>query len=457
MSIVTGYWRGTLGRSRALLPILGLVALVGCETFQENPSPNPSTVSAQDLESQPYPNLSQVPDKPPPVTPEQIRASTAAGLEADRANAQYTAPLTASGTSVQAAAPPQPTPTAPTTASATTASTTTAAPSTAAPSAAAVTAAAPPASTPSPEEAATAVGTAATGAAATGGAPTSLDQTTTAVAAAGVPNQVTGRVSTPPATSGSAPSAAAAQAASPYTGGAAVAGSTATPAAATSAATTTAAATIPQGGTGGTPSASQTPGAAALATSRRQRRSGTAVATAPTPTTVSSTGVTGAPIPTTTAALPQQQPGLPLGPGPGASAAAAAAAAPMVPTQGTVGSGAVQLVAVIYFSNASAALDGRDIAVLREVAAIQRQYGGIIRVIGHASSRTAVLPQERHQLVNLQVSFDRAESVGQALLRAGLPQTALVMEGVSDRQPVYHEFMVTGEAGNRRAEIFLEY
>ncbi len=115
------------------------------------------------------------------------------------------------------------------------------------------------------------------------------------------------------------------------------------------------------------------------------------------------------------------------------------------------------MVAVIYFANGSAALDGRDVAVLREVAAIQRQYGGVIRVIGHASSRTAVLPQERHQLVNLQVSFDRAESVGQALLRAGLPSSALVMEGISDRQPVYHEFMVTGEAGNRRAEIFLEY
>ncbi|MEQ8653624.1 MAG: OmpA family protein [Kiloniellales bacterium] len=465
MSIVTGKRRGPLGRARFLAPVLGLVALVGCETFEENPSPNPAVVSSQELDSQPYPNLAQVPDKPPPVTPEQIRASTAAGLEADRANAQYTAPLTAAGTGVQSAAPPPPTPAATqaaesTTSAATTAASSTAAAATAAPSAAAAAAtAAPSAAAASAAQAVPDTPTAdsVSPAVAASGRPTSLDQTTTAVAAAGVPSNAPGR--------STIPSAAGTQAASPYTGGAAVSGSSgaastaATTAATTAAATTSGAATATAAGVTpgptGTPSASKTPGAQALASSRRQRRSGTqAAAVAPTPTTVASTGVVGAPV---QAALPTQQPGLPLGPGPGASAAAAAAAAPLVPPQGTVGSGAVQLVAVIYFANGSAALDGRDVAVLREVAAIQRQYGGVIRVIGHASSRTAVLPQERHQMVNLQVSFDRAESVGQALLRAGLPSTALVMEGISDRQPVYHEFMVTGEAGNRRAEIFLEY
>ncbi len=413
MSIVTGKRRGPFGQALVLVPIFGLVLLVGCSTFEANPSPNPAQVSTQDLKSQPYPNLSQVPDKPPPVTPEQIRASTAAGLEADRANAQYTATLTASGTSVQSANPPNPTPT--TTAAASS--------SASAPSAAAATAAAPAASV---------------GAAVTGGTPTSLEQTTTAVAAVGVPNSATGRTTIP---SGTAP-----QAESPYSGGAVAAGAT------TSGAGTSTSASVPTGAAG-SPSASQTPGARALASSRRQRRSGatpTTVATVPVVSSQSS-----APQPVTTAALPaqtQQPHGASLG-----GAAAAAAALPLVPQQGTVGTGAVQLVAIMYFANGSAALDGRDRAVLREVAAIQRQYGGILRVVGHASSRTAVLPQERHKLVNLEVSFDRAESVGQALLRAGLPSPALVLEGVSDRHPVYHEFMVTGEAGNRRAEIYLEY
>lgn len=458
MSIVTGKRRAARGRgpfsaARVLAPVLGLVALVGCETFEENPSPNPAVVSSQDLDAQPYPNLSQVPDKPPPVTPEQIRASTAAGLEADRSNAQYTAPLTASGTTVQSAAPPAPTAVATTAAEETTAAaaTTTAAATSAANTAA--TSAATAASTAAPSAAATTAAQPVPAAPSTpsSGRPTSLDQTTTAVAAAGVPTSAPGR--------STIPSGAATQAASPYTGSAAIAGTSAaaaSPAAATASAaaqpTATAAGVVP--GPTGTPSASKTPGAAALASSRRQRRSNpTPTTTGPQPAVVSSAGVVSSPVP---AALPTTTAALPLGPGPGASAAAAAAP-PLVPQQGTIGSGAVQLVAVIYFANGSAALDGRDVAVLREVAAIQRQYGGVVRVIGHASSRTAVLPQERHQFVNLQVSFDRAESVGQTLLRSGLPAEALVMEGVSDRQPVYHEFMVTGEAGNRRAEIFLEY
>ncbi len=536
MSNVTGKRQGSLGPLRVLAPVIGLVALVGCSTFEDNPSPNPSTVSSQDLEAQPYPNLSQVPDKPPPVTPEQIRASTAAGLEADRANAQYTAPLTAQGTAVQSAAPPSPTPApavaaAPTpmpeTASAPTPSPTpapTPAPmptstpsSSASPSAAASAAAQPVTSSATAAASSTSAASSRSATAAThaaqeaaaaappsSGAPTSIEQTTTAVAAAGVPNQVTGRTSVPaypvpPSPSGqpvgSAPSAAATQAASPYSGGsgtvvaatAATEEATATASGAASTAATTAAAASPtyasQPIPTGTPEASTTPGARAVEASRRQRRATAATTTAAVPV-VSSTSTTGAsayqaavpatqPVGLVPMAVPPPMPqagatqvagyqaavpqvGMPIRVSPGA-AAAQANALPGVPQQGTIGQGAVQLVAVIYFANGSDALDGRDIAVLREVAAIQRQYGGVIRVIGHASSRTAVLPEGRHEMVNLEVSFNRAEAVGQALLRQGLPADALVLEGVSDRQPVYHEFMVTGEAGNRRAEIFLEY
>jgi len=331
------------------LPVLCLIASVGCSVFEDNRSPNPAQVSSEDLEAQPYPNLAQVPDKPPSVTPEQIRESTAAGLEADRANAQYTAPLTAAGTSVQSAAPPAPPPTA-------------------------------------AQEVANAGQAAPTPAALS-----SVEQGITAVAAAGVP----------------------------YRGArsSAQTSSVATQSVSSQAATTDVA-----------PSAT-----AATAAANRQA---TTQATPAVPT-LDGTGV---------AALPPQT-----------AQPAGTSSLPKVPAQGAVGSGTVQLVAVIYFANGSSALDRRDISVLREVAQIRNQYGGILRVIGHASSRTAVLPQERRQIVNLEVSFNRAEAVGQALQRAGVAADDLVLEGVSDRQPVYHEFMVTGEAGNRRAEIYLEY
>ena len=47
-----------------------------------------------------------------------------------------------------------------------------------------------------------------------------------------------------------------------------------------------------------------------------------------------------------------------------------------------------QLVAVIYFGHGSSQLDGKDRAVLRDVASLHRQRGGTIRVVGHASAQT---------------------------------------------------------------------
>ena len=64
---------------------------------------------------------------------------------------------------------------------------------------------------------------------------------------------------------------------------------------------------------------------------------------------------------------------------------------------------------------------------------------------------------EQHQLANFNVSIKRANSVASALNELGVDSNMLRAEALADSQPVYHEFMATGEAGNRRAEIFLEY
>ncbi|MBB4267170.1 OmpA family protein [Roseospira visakhapatnamensis] len=116
-----------------------------------------------------------------------------------------------------------------------------------------------------------------------------------------------------------------------------------------------------------------------------------------------------------------------------------------------------QRVAVIYFANGSAGLSGQDRQVLRQVAALQRQYGGLLRVIGHASSRTAATDITRHKMANFAISLQRANAVAEALMREGTPGQYLYVGSVSDSQPVYYEIMPTGEAGNRRAEIYLDY
>lgn len=115
-----------------------------------------------------------------------------------------------------------------------------------------------------------------------------------------------------------------------------------------------------------------------------------------------------------------------------------------------------RLVAVIYFGHSSARLDGKDRGVLRDVVALQRQSGAAIRVVGHASAMTAVTDQISHDLANFEMSLKRANSVAAELIALGVARDRVRAEARSDKQPVYHEFMSTGQAGNRRAEIFLE-
>jgi len=113
-------------------------------------------------------------------------------------------------------------------------------------------------------------------------------------------------------------------------------------------------------------------------------------------------------------------------------------------------------VAVIYFRHASASLQGRDRDVLRKVAEIQQRQGRDLRVVGHASSRTAAMDPVDHRMANFDTSLTRAQAVVDALVSMGVPRDAIQLEARGDNEPVYHEFMPNGEAGNRRAEIFLQ-
>ncbi len=111
----------------------------------------------------------------------------------------------------------------------------------------------------------------------------------------------------------------------------------------------------------------------------------------------------------------------------------------------------------IYFAHGSAGLSAADRAQIGEIAALQKKRGGgAVRVVGHASSRTNNLPVDAHLLANFDMSMDRANAVANELMRKGVAASDLVIEAVGDRSPEYYESMPAGEAGNRRAEIFLE-
>ncbi|WP_417520003.1 OmpA family protein [Minwuia sp.] len=111
---------------------------------------------------------------------------------------------------------------------------------------------------------------------------------------------------------------------------------------------------------------------------------------------------------------------------------------------------------VIQFRHGSAQLSSSDLGTLRATAERARQTNATVRVRGHSSSRTGQMPVDTHLLANLRMSAARAEAVADALARFGVPYDRIVVEAKGDNAPVFNEAMPSGEAGNRRAEIFLE-
>ncbi|MDH3912320.1 MAG: OmpA family protein [Rhodospirillales bacterium] len=113
-----------------------------------------------------------------------------------------------------------------------------------------------------------------------------------------------------------------------------------------------------------------------------------------------------------------------------------------------------ELVGVIYFLDGSTRVDARDRRVLGDIVLLQQQRGGVLHVIGHASRRPKAPDPAAHRLANFALSLDRARTVALALTELGAGDMEVV--AASDSEPVYDESQPTGEAGNRRVEIFLE-
>jgi outer membrane protein OmpA-like peptidoglycan-associated protein len=131
------------------------------------------------------------------------------------------------------------------------------------------------------------------------------------------------------------------------------------------------------------------------------------------------------------------------------------AAAPYSAPLGTVPA-AGQPVAIIFFADASAGISDRDRSVLHDVYLLQQQQGGHLRIVGHASLHTATLDPTRHDQVNLRLSSARANAVARSLIQMGVPQGMIGVAAEGSRAPVFYEFMPTGEAANRRVEIYLD-
>lgn len=113
-------------------------------------------------------------------------------------------------------------------------------------------------------------------------------------------------------------------------------------------------------------------------------------------------------------------------------------------------------VGTVYFDNNSSGISSKYSNVLRNIVKIQKEQGGTLRVVGHASSRTRNVSPLRHRIANLRISMDRARAVADRLIRYGAPADKVLVSAMADNRPAYHEVMPSGEARNRRAEIYLD-
>jgi outer membrane protein OmpA-like peptidoglycan-associated protein len=114
--------------------------------------------------------------------------------------------------------------------------------------------------------------------------------------------------------------------------------------------------------------------------------------------------------------------------------------------------------AVVYFPSDGVKLSKAAHAQVRAAASAFKADGGqgTIRVVGHASSRTPNMAVEKHLETIFAKSQARANAVAQELIHEGVPAAKVLIDAVGDSQPVYYESMPKGEAGNRRAEIFVQ-
>jgi outer membrane protein OmpA-like peptidoglycan-associated protein len=78
-------------------------------------------------------------------------------------------------------------------------------------------------------------------------------------------------------------------------------------------------------------------------------------------------------------------------------------------------------------------------------------------IVGHASSRTRNMTPVRHSNVNYRLSQSRADTVARSLRVMGISNQAIKIQAAGDTQPIYYEVMPSGEAGNRRADIYISY
>lgn len=114
-------------------------------------------------------------------------------------------------------------------------------------------------------------------------------------------------------------------------------------------------------------------------------------------------------------------------------------------------------IAVIYYVYGSKRLSDNDRGVLAQVAEQQRATGAVVRVVGHASTPANSDDPVEAKIANFSIALDRARIVATELTKLGVPANRIHVGSASDDQPAYSNSTASGEAANRRTDIYLDF
>ena len=121
----------------------------------------------------------------------------------------------------------------------------------------------------------------------------------------------------------------------------------------------------------------------------------------------------------------------------------------------TAAAGSVRIVTVRFPKNSTRMPDD-TLRYLREVVAVQRRYGGTLRIVGHTDSSSLDADPNKDRLAKYNMSIGRANSVAGALVSLGLGRDQLSVEAKSDTEPSAPPGNKARGGENHRVEVYLD-
>lgn len=113
-------------------------------------------------------------------------------------------------------------------------------------------------------------------------------------------------------------------------------------------------------------------------------------------------------------------------------------------------------IVTVRFPRESTEMPEDNVRFLREVVAVQRRFGGSLRVVGHAAPQQMDPDPAKDRLAKFNLSVERAKSVAAALVSLGLGRDQLLIEAKGDSEPAVDAADLSRAAENHRVEVFLD-